>query len=340
MPQNKPLENNSCRRYWFAIPVFIAGMCAGYFLEDIWPGAGSVLSESTEVRQEGYKFINPLLECENSSARISVLIRSFRKDLLALVALHSKRGDISDTSIYFRDLNSGPWYGYKEQDKFRPASLLKIPIAMSFYKAAEDNPGILKKQIRFTVERPMPPDRVQTITPKRKIELGKEYTVEQLIEAMIRYSDNQALFLLYGSIPDSYLFDLYKALGVENDVIEKFDGELSVKSFATFYRILFNASYLDRAHSEQLLFFLSESEYENALVAGLPDGVLAAHKFGEGGTLSAERQLEDCGIVYYPGRPYLLCVMAKGRKLSNLEKYIKAISSLVYGSINSSMRKK
>jgi len=65
-----------------------------------------------------------------------------------------------------------------------------------------------------------------------------------------------------------------------------------------------------------------------------------SHKFGEGGVMGGERQLQDCGIVYYPGRPYLLCVMAKGTKLENLEKFIKAVSRLVYYSVDTSVRKK
>ncbi|HNW45179.1 MAG TPA: serine hydrolase, partial [Elusimicrobiales bacterium] len=80
--------------------------------------------------------------------------------------------------------------------------------------------------------------------------------------------------------------------------------------------------------------------YRNALVAGLPGGVTVSHKFGEGGVMGGERQLQDCGIVYYPGRPYLLCVMAKGTKLENLEKFIKAVSRLVYYSVDTSVRKK
>jgi hypothetical protein len=55
--------------------------------------------------------------------------------------------------------------------------------------------------------------------------------------------------------------------------------------------------------------------------------------------MNGERQLQDCGIVYFPGRPYLLCVMAKGAKLGELEKFIKAVSRLVYNSVKYSVRK-
>ncbi|OGS13133.1 MAG: hypothetical protein A2234_06010 [Elusimicrobia bacterium RIFOXYA2_FULL_58_8] len=321
------------------LPVFIAGLCAGYLFKTCRPADTGGLEEKIQVRQQGYRFISPLLECENSTGLINVLIKSFKKEMSVLISAFYKSGEISDAVVYFRDLNNGPWYGFREQEKFRPASFLKIPIAMAIYKAAEDDPAILKKRVMFSAEVKMPGDRVQTIIPPRKLETGRDYTVEYLVEAMLRYSDNQAIFLLSRAFPNEYLFELYKHLGIEDDVLDKIDGQLSMRAYATFYRILFNASYLSRKYSEKILFFLSESAYKNALAAGVPAGTAVAHKFGEGGALDAQRQLQDCGIVYYPGRPYLLCVMAKGKNLKDLEKFIETISRFVYNNVNLSVKK-
>ncbi len=34
-------------------------------------------------------------------------------------------GRASHISVYFRDLNNGPWFGINEKEEFSPASLLK-----------------------------------------------------------------------------------------------------------------------------------------------------------------------------------------------------------------------
>ena len=49
---------------------------------------------------------------------------------------------------------------------------------------------------------------------------------------------------------------------------------------------------------------------------------------------NGERQLHDCGIVYYSNHPYLLCVMTKDKTIENLADAIKDISHLVYEEIN------
>jgi hypothetical protein len=56
-----------------------------------------------------------------------------------------------------------------------------------------------------------------------------------------------------------------------------------------------------------------------------------SHKFGERKFLdSGETQFHDCGIVYLPKKPYLLCIMTRGTDLNKATKVIKNISQAVY----------
>ena len=71
--------------------------------------------------------------------------------------------------------------------------------------------------------------------------------------------------------------------------------------------------------SEKALGLLQKSEFHKGLVAGVPSGTIVAHKFGErDGLTIGEKQLHDCGIIYYPGNPYLLCVMTRGDNFDEL----------------------
>ena len=64
-----------------------------------------------------------------------------------------------------------------------------------------------------------------------------------------------------------------------------------------------------------------------------PDRYLDA-TFGEGGYLGMERQLHDCGIIYHPLKPYLLCVMTRGEKIADLENAIRDISKWIFERVN------
>jgi hypothetical protein len=54
--------------------------------------------------------------------------------------------------------------------------------------------------------------------------------------------------------------------------------------------------------------------------------------------MGEEVQLHDCGIVYYPKRPYILCVMTRGEKMDVLPKVIKEISTEVYRNVDEQVR--
>lgn len=69
-------------------------------------------------------------------------------------------------------------------------------------------------------------------------------------------------------------------------------------------------------------------------MAGVPRDLKVAHKFGERrfdvpGTPPTD-QLHDCGVVYFPGRPYLLCLMTRGASWDRLADTLRELSGIVY----------
>ena len=203
---------------------------------------------------------------------------------------------------------------------------------MAYYHLSEQNPALLQREVLYTTEREF--NITPTIVPRERIEIGKTYTVEELIRRMIVFSDNQALVLLTERLPLNVLQDLFAMLGVGEDVLMNKDSKLTVKEYAGFFRILFNSSYLSRENSEKALALLSRTEYSEALPAGVPREVTVAHKFGEAGTGDVERQLHDCGVVYFPNHPYLVCIMTRGHDTETLKSTMKDISHFIYQKID------
>lgn len=113
---------------------------------------------------------------------------------------------------------------------------------------------------------------------------------------------------------------------------------MSPKSYAFFYRVLYGSTYLTRAMSEKALELLTTPDFTDGLVAGVPAHTTVAQKFGEhsfeGVPDTESKQLHDCGIVYHPEHPYLLCVMTKGSDFQRLSKVIKEVSETVYTAAN------
>jgi hypothetical protein len=88
---------------------------------------------------------------------------------------------------------------------------------------------------------------------------------------------------------------------------------------------------------------MSEKNFEYGIRSAIPTTITVADKFGERILQEGERQtneLHDCGIVYYPGRPYLLCVMTRGANLSVLPAVLKDISTVVYGAVEAQSQSK
>jgi len=265
-----------------------------------------------------YELINPLLECEGGEELISGELKSFRDKMEELINSEIGNKKATHIAVYFRDMNDGPWFGINEKEPFLPGSLLKIPIMMGYLKEAESYPGILAERVPF--DRKFSPFG-QYIRPSMEIEYGKSYTIEELIYRMVVYSDNYAALLLRGYEDER----IYGKVFTDLDITAPTESEpfISVKKYASFFRILFNASYLDKEASNTALKMLKDAEFRGGLVAGIPSNLMVAHKFGES-KLNNEKQFHDCGIVYYPKNPYLLCVMSRGENYGDLVSAIKA----------------
>lgn len=315
--------------------IFATGIMTGYFvfaLLDTLKHEREV-PVSKQVRQVGeYRYINPLLECEVADGTIDARKQNFQDDLDQFIQRLKKEKNLSEAAVYFRDLNNGPAFGVDETGEFFPASLLKVPVMMAYYRWSEQEPGLLTREILF--EAPRDFGVSIAIKPREELEPGKTYSLEELIRRMIIFSDNQSLALLTARLPNEHLRDLFGLLGVGDDVLVDSQGKLTVKEYAGFFRILFNSSYLSRENSERALQLLASTDYADALSAGIPSGIVVSHKFGEAGTAATERQLHDCGIVYFPNHPYLACIMTRGTNLDSLKQSIVDISRFIYNKID------
>jgi beta-lactamase class A len=308
-----------------ALTIFFIGITAGYYLNN--QSGNKADRDGLEVHQPG-ELTSPLLTCDTSVNLGSDEFSVFESKLRNKIADIISSGRATDIAVYFRHLMDGAWFGVNERENYTPASMLKVPVMITIYKQAETNPDILNKKLKYekvyVEENPHYP-------PPDKLEIGKEYTVDDLVSRMVKYSDNEAMYLLRANFDPTLFNNLYTDLKMKppNDQIS--DDYMTVKEYAAFYRILFNASYLNEQMSTKALKVLSNISFNNGIPVGVPKGITVAHKFGERTyTDDNSKQLHDCGIVYLPKDPYLICIMTKGKDFSTLETVLRDISKSVW----------
>ncbi len=304
--------------------VFVIGIGIGIGIRSLFP---SDEPQFNQIRDNSYEYINPLIDFESVESTNNKDQLNIQHKLEEYIGKKND-SEISHISVYYKDLNSGGWIGIQEDERFAPASLLKVPVMLAMYKMGEKNPEFLNQKIVFQSQETLQ----QNILPEYSLESGKEYTLDELITQLIKYSDNTVLGDILEFLPETSESEIFKDLGITNPYQDTQTNVMTVKEYASFFRILYNASYLNKDMSTKALKLLSETSYEKGIRSTVPKKIKVAHKFGEREILGEQyhSQLHDCGIIYYPQKPYLLCIMTRGTNLDTLAKSITELSKIVY----------
>ena len=327
---------SGAKRNWkyIAAGAGAAAICCGV----LYIVSGNASYFTTKVAQDACRGQYPLtsrtIDCVTLDTNTQ-RIHSLDDTLDQTAALYVQEGKATRVSIFVRDLVSQEWAASQENELYDPASLMKLPLMIAYYKISELDPSIFNVQIKYTQTASATNyDTDQDFPPANQLVPGTTYTVEQLIEHMMIDSDNNATNLLISEIDPAILNQTFIDLGIEIPTASSTLDYVSVKSYAAIMRTLYNAAYLNHNDSEKALELMSKSAFKG-IAEPLPSSVVVAHKFGEreedaqNGT-AVIRQLHDCGIVYKQPHPYVLCIMTEGSDFTTLQTILQNISSTVY----------
>ena len=310
----------------------VAGLAFGYGVASVRGQSqlASVLASIHPIRLQNqqYTFINPLVAYETPETTTLKEYQVLKDEIQQLI--DARRSSINRISVYYRNLNTGDWIGINQNDTYYPASLLKVPVMIAYFREAEKNPSLLQNRIVYRSVTGGDPFEVQsTLVP------GTSYSTIEMIEKMIIDSDHGAAYTLLDHIEQSTLDEVYTDIGISKPGPDTSAYQISTRTYALFVRILYNAKYLSPEYSQKALDLLSRTTYKDALMAGLPSDTKAVHKYGEH-VVSGDRkkiggvELHDCGIVYRPEQHYLLCVMTETKTPESGAEIIKTISKTTF----------
>lgn len=139
---------------------------------------------------------------------------------------------------------------------------------------------------------------------------GYEISPRDAARLALKDSDNTALLLIWNIIGQDTLKGDNNSLNYL-DVIYGYveDGRIQIgaRSYSSILKCIYLSCFNSLEDSQEMLSYLTESNFTNRLSRYLPQEIKVAHKIGAYST----RYQSDCGIIYLSKRNYVLCVMVE-----------------------------
>lgn len=243
-----------------------------------------------------YPLLSPRIFAEQQND-ILINFLSLRKAVREMVAPYG-----ATFGFYFEYLPSGTSIGMNEKESFYAASLVKVPVVMAYYRQIEETGLSFGNTVIRLDERDIDPD----FGTLWKRGVGATLTYDEAVRLSLIESDNTASLALANRVQQQYFDAVYEGLDID---FTKVDNRviISPKQYASILKALYLSSVLSYESSHAILDLLTKTKWNDKLPAGVPAEVPVAHKFG----VFAEKGVyQDCGIVFVPKRPYVLCMMS------------------------------
>lgn len=284
----------------------------------IWFLSNNSSSPDSESKSDDYPLLADRIFIENPND-IRINFSKLRSSLNS----YFKDNDL-DGSLYFEFLPTGSSIRVNGDARYRAASLIKLPVAMELFKAAEQGKINLNDKVKLKQE--WLNDGFGELFEKG---VGYEISYQEAVQTLLQDSDNTALRLIIEAT-DSALEIEDRALGAL-DIEFNLDNEdgilVGTRSYSSFLKCLYFACYNTKEDSQRILQYLSETKFNDRIVAGLEDeSITVAHKIG---VFNSQVQ-SDCGIVYLDKNNYIICIMLEGTDSDTTNRHFSNLSNIVY----------
>ena len=230
----------------------------------------------------------------------------------------------ADVAVYFRSLDGTLQWSSRADEPFHAASTMKIPVMIELFRQAQQNKlklddTLLIKNEFHSIADGSPfklsadDDSESTLYHSE----GQTRTFRQLCNLMITVSSNFATNLLIEKLGVENIRATVHQLGADGMNVlrgvednKAFAKGLNNTTTATGLGILLQAiaqgKAVDPDSSRQMIEILEQQRFNEGIPAGLPPGILVAHKTGE-----ITKIHHDAAIVF-AGRPYVLVILVRG----------------------------
>ena len=217
-----------------------------------------------------------------------------------------------DTGVYVKNLVTGETFMRGENVPVVAASVIKIPVMIEAFRAAEDGELSLDEIHALRDE-----ERLPSCGTLKAMHTGIEMTLLDLIKLMIIVSDNAATNILIRRVGIDKVNKTLRALGCEKTTLNRllFDSEASrrgVKNYITAREMgavlekLWRGEVVSQAASKAMMDILLDQRLNGKLPFFIDSmGIDIAHKTGEDDGIS-----HDVGVIYAK-EPLVCCFVGE-----------------------------
>jgi beta-lactamase class A len=226
---------------------------------------------------------------------------------------------ISLSGVYALDvvrLENNFEYGVNEAQVMQAASLIKLPVLALLYQEAEK--GTVDLDAKYTLKNSDKREGSGSLINKPA---GTQITYRELARLMGNQSDNTAFNIIRNLFGDDKINKVITEIGMKDTSLK--ENETTPSDIALFFKKLWNGEIINNSHKEEILGYLTNTIYENWIVAGIPD-VRVAHKYGR-----EVHVINDAGIVM-TDKPFVLVLMTDGIIEGEGDKVIPQLAKMIY----------
>ncbi len=208
------------------------------------------------------------------------------------------------------DLKTGRDWTYHPDDLFPAASLIKVPVMISVFSKIHDGQMTLHDILTMRRHNRMGGSGSLKWQPD-----GSKFTVEELMQHLIRESDNTADNMLIEDVGMGYIQQLFPKIGllytgIYPEGMSLRSGHVAHENYTTAREItmlmtkIYKGEMIDKESSQLMLELLKLPRPASRLAKGLPAGWEIAHKTG-----LERRACHDAAIFFTPHGDYALTVL-------------------------------
>ncbi|MHB8153260.1 MAG: serine hydrolase [Vulcanimicrobiaceae bacterium] len=261
-----------------------------------------------------------------------------------LMRLHAKlarlaRNTPGRVAFDIEDLTTGYTTGYQAGETMPAASTIKVPVMVEVFKQMEAGDFDFNTMMTLYAH-----DRDYGWGQLAYAPLGSRYSVRTLLGKMIDESDNTAANMLIRLVGRNTINATMRELGFDHTVLRtairtqsRSVRRMLQSSPADMTRLLAlmaQGKLIDPWASAEMISILEGQQLNTLLPEPLPQGLVIAHKTG-----SLDHTLDDVGIVYAQGAPYVVSVMTTDLpSLSQGRRFIRDLSLATYDDLEAFAR--
>ncbi len=228
------------------------------------------------------------------------------------------RGKGGTYGIYVEDLATGMRFGVNPDLEFVAASTIKVPLVLFLYQEADAGRTDLGTAVAIEAR-----DYEGGTGHLQYEALGTRYTLKELARFTLVESDNVATQMLIRYLGRENFRAFVRSLGAF--ITPDRENVTSPRDMATFFKALLDFQKKSPALAGEIMDSLLHTAFTDRLPALLPKDLPVAHKIG-----NQVRVMNDAGIVYVPGRPYIISVFTQDADEGQAVATIAQISKRVY----------